>query len=428
MKITLIGTGNLAWHIAHASHNAGHCVVQIYGRNAADAARLAQNVSAEAVSDYENLSPNTDIVLLAVSDNAISELAQNSILAEKISGKLVIHTAGSVPMSVLETLSANIGVLYPLQTITKLSDTDFSEIPICIEADTAENVATIQTFAKSLSRNVQILSSEQRLHVHLAAVMAGNFSNFMYDAAFQTLKNQNLSFDILKPLLTETLRKAFALTPKRAQTGPARRGDTSTLEKHVNLLREFPNMQDLYNFVSRKIWQNYQPDMDNFKEKLKDIKAFAFDVDGVFSDLITLDTQGELLRSMNVKDGYAVAEAVKAGLKIAIITGGDSQSVRIRFNRLGVPDVYLASKSKLTDLNDFCTKQNIALSEVLYMGDDVPDYECMKHVGLATCPADACPEIIGVSHYISDKRGSEGCVRDVIEQVMRVQGTWFKPF
>jgi 3-deoxy-D-manno-octulosonate 8-phosphate phosphatase (KDO 8-P phosphatase) len=187
-------------------------------------------------------------------------------------------------------------------------------------------------------------------------------------------------------------------------------------------------MQDLYNFVSRKIWQNYQPDMDNFKEKLKDIKAFAFDVDGVFSDLITLDTQGELLRSMNVKDGYAVAEAVKAGLKIAIITGGDSQSVRIRFNRLGVPDVYLASKSKLTDLNDFCTKQNIALSEVLYMGDDVPDYECMKHVGLATCPADACPEIIGVSHYISDKRGSEGCVRDVIEQVMRVQGTWFKPF
>ncbi len=165
--------------------------------------------------------------------------------------------------------------------------------------------------------------------------------------------------------------------------------------------------------------------MDNFKERLKDIKAFVFDVDGVFSDNIILHTNGDLMRHMNVKDGFAVKTAVDKGFTIGMITGGDSESVKQRFNGLGVKDIYLASKNKMIDFEDFCSKYNLKPEEILYMGDDIPDYEVMSKVGLATCPSDAVEEIQNISHYISDKASGTGCVRDVIEQVLRAQGKWF---
>ena len=166
--------------------------------------------------------------------------------------------------------------------------------------------------------------------------------------------------------------------------------------------------------------------MDNFKERLKDIKAFVCDVDGVFSDNIILNTDGELMRHMNVKDGFAVKTAVEKGFITGIITGGSSESVRKRFNRLGVTDIYLSSHDKLSDFEDFYFKYNLKLEEILYMGDDIPDFEVLSKVGLATCPADAVEEIQNISHYISDKSAGTGCVRDVIEQVLRAQGKWFK--
>ena len=165
--------------------------------------------------------------------------------------------------------------------------------------------------------------------------------------------------------------------------------------------------------------------MDNFKEKLKDIKAFVFDVDGVFSNLMILHTNGDLMRHMNVKDGFAVKTAVDSGYTIGIITGGDSESVRSRFNRLGVEDIYLASPDKSKDFDIFLEKHSLKAENILYMGDDIPDYPVMKRCGLATSPADAVEEIQNISHYISDKNAGQGCVRDVIEQVMRAQGKWF---
>jgi 3-deoxy-D-manno-octulosonate 8-phosphate phosphatase (KDO 8-P phosphatase) len=167
--------------------------------------------------------------------------------------------------------------------------------------------------------------------------------------------------------------------------------------------------------------------MDNFKERLKDIKAFVFDVDGVFSNNVILSTDGDLMRFMNVKDGFAVKTAIQKGFIVAIITGGNSVSVKQRFNLLGVTDIYLSSSDKVDDYKDFYMKYNLKPEEILYMGDDIPDYEPMKMSGLATCPADAVEEIQGISHYISDREGGEGCVRDVIEQVMRAQGKWFIP-
>ncbi len=165
--------------------------------------------------------------------------------------------------------------------------------------------------------------------------------------------------------------------------------------------------------------------MAEFKTKLKQVKAFIFDVDGVFSNnFVYLHPNGDMLRSMNIKDGYAIQLAVKEQFPIGIISGGFSESVRVRFNRLGVTDVYLKSLDKMDDFTDFIYKYDLSPESVLYMGDDIPDFEVMNSVGFPTCPANAAPEIKAVSKYVSDKNGGDGCVRDVIEQVMRAQGKW----
>jgi len=166
--------------------------------------------------------------------------------------------------------------------------------------------------------------------------------------------------------------------------------------------------------------------MGNFKEALKNIKAFVFDVDGVFSVQLYLTPEGKFTRTMNAKDGLAVKLAIDAGYKIGIITGGKEESIIKRFKGLGLSDIYLDSHDKADDLEDFMYKYELKQEEILYMGDDLPDYEAMEKAGMATCPADAAEEIQGVAYYISDKKGGDGCVRDVIEQVMRVQGTWPK--
>ena len=167
--------------------------------------------------------------------------------------------------------------------------------------------------------------------------------------------------------------------------------------------------------------------MSNFKEYLKKVKALVFDVDGVFTDgTLFLFGEKELSRQMNIKDGFAVKYATMQGYKVGIITGGNSVSVKYRFEGLGVNDVYLESPDKVKDFEDFLAKNKIKAEEVLYMGDDLPDYEVMKLVGVSTCPADAAVEIKGVSDYISNYDGGKGCVRDVIEQVMRAQRKWFE--
>ena len=165
--------------------------------------------------------------------------------------------------------------------------------------------------------------------------------------------------------------------------------------------------------------------MTNFKEGLKAVKAFAFDVDGVLANPeVYLHPTGELMRSMNTKDGYALQYAVKRGYPIAIITGGTSESVGQRFRGLGITDIYLASSHKTDDFNDFLSKYDLKPEEVLYMGDDLPDYEVMLKAGVPCCPADAVEEIKSTAHYISPFGGGKGCARDVIEQVLRLHGRW----
>ena len=158
---------------------------------------------------------------------------------------------------------------------------------------------------------------------------------------------------------------------------------------------------------------------------LTKIKAIFFDIDGVLScETIQMSADGDPIRTVNIKDGYAIQFAVKCGLHIAIITGGKTEAVRCRYEKLGVKDIYLGAAIKTVQYEELLKKYNLKPEEVLYMGDDIPDYEVLKMVGLPCCPADACPEIKSICKYISHKEGGYGCGRDVIEQVLRAQGKW----
>lgn len=163
----------------------------------------------------------------------------------------------------------------------------------------------------------------------------------------------------------------------------------------------------------------------SYKEVLHQISTFIFDVDGVFTDgSLLITTEGELLRKMNVKDGYAVKTAIHKGYRICIITGGSNEGVRERFKSLGITDMYFGAHHKKEPMEDFLELYEIDPQTVLYMGDDVPDIPPMQMAGLATCPQNAVPETKAVADYVSHKNGGDGCVRDIIEQVLKVRGDW----
>lgn len=163
----------------------------------------------------------------------------------------------------------------------------------------------------------------------------------------------------------------------------------------------------------------------SYKEQLNHISTFIFDVDGVLTNAnVLVTTSGELLRTMNVKDGYALKFAVNAGYHVAIISAGTNDGVKLRLEGLGIKDVYLGASDKIKQLDEYMKKYDLKPENILYMGDDVGDYPVLKVVGLPTCPQDAIPEIKAISKYISHKKGGKGAVRDVIEQVLKVQGKW----
>jgi 3-deoxy-D-manno-octulosonate 8-phosphate phosphatase (KDO 8-P phosphatase) len=163
----------------------------------------------------------------------------------------------------------------------------------------------------------------------------------------------------------------------------------------------------------------------SYKEIMNEITTFIFDVDGVLTDSsVFVTNEGEILRTMNIRDGYALKAAVESGYNVCIISGGSNEGVRVRLRNLGITDIHLGSPDKVETYKEYIEQYNIKSEQVLYMGDDIPDFHVMKLVGLPTCPQDASPEIKGISNYISHKNGGKGAVREVIEQVMKVQGKW----
>lgn len=163
----------------------------------------------------------------------------------------------------------------------------------------------------------------------------------------------------------------------------------------------------------------------NYKEMLRDVTTFVFDVDGVFTDSsVLITTSGELLRKMSVRDGYAVKTALQKGYRMCVISGGSNEGVRERLRGLGVTDIYLGAGHKEDILREYMLDYGISPGEILYMGDDIPDIPAMRMAGMVACPQNAVPEVKAISHYISHLNGGEGCVRDIIQQVMKVQGNW----
>lgn len=166
--------------------------------------------------------------------------------------------------------------------------------------------------------------------------------------------------------------------------------------------------------------------MELIHTQLKKAKAFVFDVDGVMTDGSVIATEdGHFLRNFNIKDGYAIQHAVKAGYPIAIISGGSSNGMVRRFEILGVKDIYTGQQHKKQAFEEFLAKYNLTAEDIVYMGDDMPDYPLLKRVGVACCPADAAIDILAICHYISPKEGGKGCVRDIIEKTMKLQEKWW---
>ncbi|WP_353088335.1 HAD-IIIA family hydrolase [Flavobacterium sp.] len=167
----------------------------------------------------------------------------------------------------------------------------------------------------------------------------------------------------------------------------------------------------------------------SYKEVMNDITTFVFDVDGVLTDgTVHVSPTGEMLREMHIRDGFAMKAALESGYSVCIISGGSNEGVRIRLRNLGITDIYLGTPDKVETFTEYCELYQINPAHVLYMGDDIPDYHVMQRVGLPTCPQDASPEIKAISQYISHKNGGKGAVREVIEQVMKVQGKWLTYF
>jgi predicted short-subunit dehydrogenase-like oxidoreductase (DUF2520 family) len=256
MSVVFIGTGNVASNLASAFKKAGFDQLHIHGRTEQTAKNLAEKLNASFSSEMKDIPPNSLLYIISVSDDAIPELSKDPILKDTIENNLVVHTAGSIPMDILNNLSDNYGVFYPLQTFSKFKPIDFKHIPLCLEASTGFNYDKLSKYAFKISEDVRRINSEQRKYLHLAAVFANNFTNRMFSIAEEILAKEQIPFDILLPLLKETVDKVQNNDPSKVQTGPAIRNDLSVMEKHVELLKENRNLKELYLLISQNIKDN----------------------------------------------------------------------------------------------------------------------------------------------------------------------------
>ena len=250
MKIVLIGAGNLATHLGKALHAAGHDMVQVFSRTMQSAETLASLLDAEPLTDMAQVRDDADVYIFSVKDSALEQLVSQLCGGEK---KVLLHTAGSMPMSVFRGKALHYGVLYPMQTFSKQREVDFSIIPCFVEANDEFALKQIEGLAGQISHRVFQLSSEDRKYLHLSAVFACNFANHCYAASQELLQQHGIPFDVMLPLIDETAAKVHGMTPKEAQTGPAVRYDENVIGKQIRLLENQPYFQKIYDCMSKSI-------------------------------------------------------------------------------------------------------------------------------------------------------------------------------
>jgi len=257
MDVSFIGSGNLAWHLAPALDNAGHVVKEVYSRNPKHAEALTERLYQAVLKASLDFSTSSSrIFIVATPDDAIQEVAMNIVLPDDAT---LVHCSGSQPLSILQfAAAAHTGVLYPLQTFSQLKRVDFKTIPIFVESSTAESEKALMTLARAVSDKVRRITSEERKALHIAAVFASNFPNHMLAIAKSILQANRLDYDLLKPLIEETVNKSLSIGPENAQTGPAMRGDLEVLDRHMEFLQDDEKVSEIYRVISQHIVDTYQ--------------------------------------------------------------------------------------------------------------------------------------------------------------------------
>jgi predicted short-subunit dehydrogenase-like oxidoreductase (DUF2520 family) len=251
-KLAIIGAGNVANHLSKAFQKAGHDIVQVFSRTDENAKALSSVLKCNYTIDASKITDNADVYLFCLSDSSIDK-----VLAKKDwHNRLLLHTAGSVPLDIFQKHTSSYGVLYPLQTFTAVFELDISKVPFFIEGNTDKVVKSIKELAFSISPLIFEADSTKRLQLHLAGVFANNFTNHMMAIARQLLEENNIPAENINPLLEETFRKALAIGAENAQTGPAIRNNKAVLDLHNHLLTGHPEWQKIYTFVSESIQKN----------------------------------------------------------------------------------------------------------------------------------------------------------------------------
>lgn len=254
-KVAIVGTGNIAWHLSDILIKSDVQVSCIAARNYKLAAELAELTNSKA-TDLKSLCKNADLVIIAVSDDAIAEVAQQIPEGDYI----VVHTSGSVSIDVFADKYKNFGVLYPIQSFSKSKKVDIKKIPILIEGNNTQTAIQLESFARKFSARVEIMDSDMRGYLHLSAVIANNFVNFLAAKSYDFLESNDIDGSLLQPLLQETIDRLKTHHPREMQTGPAKRNDNKVIDKHLKQLESNPKLQSLYRLISQQIIEEYHGD------------------------------------------------------------------------------------------------------------------------------------------------------------------------
>ncbi|MDA3952471.1 MAG: DUF2520 domain-containing protein [Bacteroidales bacterium] len=248
--IVILGAGNVATHLSIALKKAGFLIKCVYSKTIPAAKTLALKVDSHYTNEINQIPVEADLYIIAVKDEIIEEIIKHI----KLKYGVIVHTAGSISIDVFKGRFKNYGVFYPLQTFSISRNIDFSNIPICIESSNKVLENKLSNLANSLSNSVHLINSKERKWLHLSAVFASNFANHMYSQASEILSQSGVSFDLLKPLITETAQKAIDNDPIKAQTGPAIRNDQNVINKHLEMLKNNPEFEKIYRILSDSIF------------------------------------------------------------------------------------------------------------------------------------------------------------------------------
>lgn len=250
-KIVLVGSGRIAWHLGKRLKMKGLPIKQVLSRTPEHARSLGETLRADWSSDWSAVLPDADWILLAIRDDVIDDVAEK--LSPYVPNALATHTSGATPGAVLAPFFKRYGVFYPLQTFSLERSPIWSKIPFCVDSANEQDTLFLIKTAKTISNLAYRVNDAQRAQLHVAAVFANNFANHCFAIAEKILEEKNLPFEMLHPLMEETLAKALNNSPEKMQTGPAIRGDEDTIKRHLSLLENHPEWQELYQRISQSI-------------------------------------------------------------------------------------------------------------------------------------------------------------------------------